>query len=174
MMGVEQMEIVVVEYDERWPELFARESTLLKNIIGDNLLDIQHIGSTSVPGLLAKPIIDILLVVHDLEKLDSCNKELAQLAYEAMGEFGIKGRRYFRKGAKKRSHQIHAFQEGSPHIARHLAFRDYLRFFPLEAKKYGEVKRILAKRFPHNPEGYMDGKDNFIKEREKLALDWQK
>jgi GrpB-like predicted nucleotidyltransferase (UPF0157 family) len=96
------------------------------------------------------------------------------IGYEVMGEFGIAGRRYYRRddAAGERTHQVHAFQSGSPHVERHLAFRDYLRAHREPARQYAELKRQLAHRFPHDIEAYMDGKDAFIKATEVQALAW--
>jgi hypothetical protein len=99
---------------------------------------------------------------------------MERLGYEVMGEFGIEGRRYFRRDdpTGRRTHQIHAFAEGSPHVRRHLAFRDFMRAHPGLAGQYGELKRSLAAAHPHDMDAYMDGKDGFIKEMEARALEW--
>jgi GrpB-like predicted nucleotidyltransferase (UPF0157 family) len=91
-----------------------------------------------------------------------------QFGYDGMGEFGIEGRRYFRRddSAGRRTNQIHAYAEGSPHVRRHLAFRDFMRTHPTLAGQYGELKRRLAEAHPHDMEAYMDGKNDFIKEME--------
>ena len=102
--------IVVVDYDPLWPLLFRKEADAISRILGDNLVLIHHIGSTSVPFLAAKPIIDIMPVVKDLSGVDAVSEEFVKLGYEYLGEFGIKGRRYLRKGGQERTHQIHIFQ----------------------------------------------------------------
>ena len=136
-------------------------------------MNIFHIGSTSVPNLKAKPIIDILLVVNDINELDTYSEQFERLGYEVMGEFGIKGRRYFRKGGDNRTHQIHAFQYNNiEEIERHLAFRDYLREHPEVCIQYGELKSQLAKQYPNDIDGYGDGKDDFVKSVEKDAIRW--
>ncbi len=94
---------------------------------------------------------------------------MSALGYEALGEFGLPGRRYFRKGDNPRTHQVHVFQEGDVQVGRHLAFRDYLVAHPAEAAAYGELKARLAARFAGDYEAYMDG---FIKETERRALCW--
>lgn len=134
---------------------------------------IVHIGSTSVPGLKAKPIIDMMPVVKDIEKIDSYREKMEGLGYECMGEFGITGRRYVRKGGDNRTHQVHVFQaDNKEDIQRHVAVRDYLRTHPEAVKQYGELKENLANQFPQEIEAYMDGKDAFVKELEKRALHW--
>lgn len=125
------IEVTVVEHDPGWTEAFEKEAAMVRGILGDDLINLFHIGSTSVAGLAAKPVIDILAVVADISRLDGREKAFAGAGYEAMGEFGLPGRRYFRKGGARRTHQIHAYQYDSVHeITRHLAFRDYLREMP--------------------------------------------
>lgn len=166
--------VVVVEYDPQWPEMFAAEAEKLKAVFGRELTAIHHIGSTSVPGLKAKPIIDIMPIVKDIGAVDRFNEAMIRLGYEPLGEFGIPGRRFFPKGGEKRTHHVHVFQEGSKEALRHMAFRDYLRAHPEEAGQYGELKQRLAGRFPDDIESYMDGKDGFIKAMEQKALAWWK
>ncbi|HIS14311.1 MAG TPA: GrpB family protein [Candidatus Ornithospirochaeta stercorigallinarum] len=163
--------IIVVDYDPLWPLLFRKEADAISRILGDNLVLIHHIGSTSVPFLAAKPIIDIMPVVKDLSGVDAVSGEFVKLGYEYLGEFGIKGRRYLRKGGQERTHQIHIFQmEDDTNILRHLAFRDYLRSHRDVAMEYAALKKDLAARFPYDIDGYCDGKDAFVKKIENLAL----
>lgn len=167
------MNVVVTEYNDNWKQKFSEESQKIKEIFGEELIDIHHIGSTSVPELKSKPIIDMMPVVKHIEKIDSFNERMEQLGYECMGELGMKGRRYFRKGGDNRTHQVHVFQKDNMEdITRHLAVRDYLRSHPDEANSYGDLKESLAKRFPTDIEAYMDGKDAFVKELERKALSW--
>ena len=168
-------EVVVVPHDPNWRDLFADESKLIAEALGQNVVAINHIGSTSIPGIYAKPVIDILIDVTDIDEVDAKNLEMQSLGYEVMGEFGIEGRRYFRKenNAGVRTHHIHAFETGSPQIARHLAFRDYMIAHPDKALAYSELKQTLAVRNARDPDGYMDGKDEFIKETDRLAEQWR-
>lgn len=167
------MEVKVVPYNPDWERMYRQESFCLRNILRNELVAIYHIGSTSVPGLAAKPIIDIMPVVKDINRIDRLNLEFERLGYECMGEFGISGRRYFRKGGDNRTHQMHVFQQDNrTDIDRHLAVRDYLRTHPSEAAHYGALKQGLALRFPHDIEGYCDGKDGFMKQLEAKALAW--
>lgn len=168
------MKVEVVPHDSTWHSKFEDESKLITPTLGDNLVKIHHIGSTSIPGIYAKPIIDILVEVKDITKVDEQNSAIAVFGYEAMGELGIPGRRYFRKHIEdKRTHHIHIFEVNSPEIERHLAIRDYMIAHPEDAQKYSELKRKLAKEYPEDIEGYMDGKDGFIKEFESRALAWK-
>lgn len=165
--------IQVVPYDPLWPEQYRREAELLSRVLGEELVSIHHIGSTSVADLQAKPIIDIMPVVKDIRRVDALEQGFRALGYEAMGELGIPGRRFFPKGGDNRTHHIHIFgRESREDILRHLAVRDYLRAHPGEAREYGELKAALARRFPHDNDGYCDGKDAFVKTLEKKALAW--
>ncbi|MDW8742642.1 GrpB family protein [Streptococcus suis] len=132
-----------------------------------------NIGSTAVKGLAAKSIIDIMPVVTNISLVDKHNKEFVAIGYECMGEFGIEGRRYFRKGGDNRTHQIHIFEQSNhKDINRHIAVRDFLRTHPDIALEYGELKMELAYRFSEDIEGYCTGKDAFVKQLEKDALLW--
>ena len=168
--------VEVLAYSEQWPQKFKQEQDLLKAIAPELILDIHHIGSTSVPHLAAKPIVDILMVVSDIVALDAFNPEFLALDYEVMGEFGIPGRRYFRKGGDNRSHHIHAFEKdtsiGKANIERHLAFRDYLRTFPKICQTYESIKKQAALACKNDIQIYMDKKNDFIKETESKALNW--
>lgn len=161
-------------HDPRWAGEFARESMAVAGALGTAVGAIHHIGSTSIPGIHAKPVIDMLAVTNHLSLLDGRGARIAALGYEALGEFGIPGRRYFRKdnSAGERTHQIHAFQIGSPQIARHLAFRDYLIAHPAVARDYDMLKHRLAAAFPADIGSYTDGKDAFIRDIDSRAAAW--
>lgn len=122
----------------------------------------------------AKPIIDILLEVTSLDLLDTKTLAIESLGYEAKGEFGISGRRYFRlnDGAGRRTHQVHAFAVGNQNALRHIAFRDYMKAHPLVAVGYGELKARLASENPHDMDAYINGEDTFVKEHQNRAMLW--
>ena len=161
----------VVPHDPAWAEGFETEAAALRSALGDEALAIHHIGSTSVPGLRAKPTIDVLVEAKEIGRLDDLEAEMAEKGYEAWGEYGIPGRRFFtRDRGPDRLCNVHAFQTGSPEVERHLAFRDYLIHHADTARAYGDLKRDLAERFPTDMEAYMNGKDAFIKETEREAL----
>lgn len=164
--------VEVCSYQEKWPVLFQEEAERLSQLFGNELIAIHHIGSTSVPGLKAKPIIDILPVVKDISVVDRYNEEMQSLGYEPKGEFGLPGRRFFQKGGNNRTHHVHMFQDGNDEITRHLAFRDFLKSHPHIRKTYGELKESLAKQFPLDMESYINGKNAFVKEIERKALEW--
>lgn len=167
------MIVEVKEYDPKWNCIYLEEVEKIKKILQDELIEIYHIGSTSVKGLKAKPIIDMMPVVKDINNIDQYNSEFILLGYEPMGEFGIPKRRFFKKGNEKRTHHIHIFQITDKYnIERHLAVRDYLREHSEDAKIYGELKYELAQKFSKDIEAYCEGKDSFVKDLEKKALAW--
>lgn len=143
--------ITVVPYDPAWSGLYEAEAQAIAGVLGQRLTAIHHIGSTAVPGLAAKPVIDIMPVVRAVTEADECRADFEALGYEYLGEFGIPGRRYLRKGGDERTHQMHIFASDDVHaIARHLAVRDYLRAHPARAAAYGALKLELAARFPYD------------------------
>jgi len=166
--------VILKPHDPRWASEFARESAVLASALGGAISVIHHVGSTAILGIHAKPIIDMLAVTEDLSFLDESTTPITNLGYEALGEFGISGRRYFRKdnSAGERTHQIHAFQIGSAQITRHLAFRDYLLAHPTVAHDYDMLKHRLTAKFPKDIRSYTNGKDSFIKDIDSHAAAW--
>ena len=171
---VTMRKVLVCPFNEKWSLQFAEEVKKLKLIFGNEIVNIHHIGSTSVPGLKAKPIIDIMPVVRDIELVEKYNQAMQDIGYEAKGENGIPERRYFQKGGDYRSHHVHIYQVGSDEIKRHLAFRDYLIDNLIEKKKYGELKEKLAKQYHNDMESYINGKEKLVKEIEVKALNQYK
>jgi len=160
------LSVVVEPHNPRWAEMFAAESQRIAQVLGPDAVAIHHFGSTAIPGIYAKPVLDILIEATNLPDLDAHNPDMAILGYQAMGEYGIPRRRFYRKNDSTgtRTHHIHAFATGSPELKRHLAFRDYLRTHPDSAKQYSDLKKKLADRHPDSIERYMIGKDPFIKD----------
>ncbi|WOO41310.1 GrpB family protein [Rubellicoccus peritrichatus] len=168
------MQVLVVPHKAEWRDDFKRESALIGRAL-DGLTDaIHHIGSTSIPGIYAKPIIDIMVEVSHIAEVDSRNPAMEELGYECMGEFGIEGRRFFRKDNKKgiRTHHVHIFETKSSHVIRHLAFRNYLIEHSDVALEYSSMKQKLVCEHPEDMESYIAGKDPFIKRVEQDALEW--
>lgn len=176
-----QRVIAVVPYQPQWSETFVAEQLLLQQALGTVAIAIHHIGSTAVPDLAAKPIIDILLEVSSLAELDNLTPQLLLLGYSTKGENGITGRRYFYKTApqsspgtpSQRSHHLHAFATDDPHLKRHLAFRDYLIKYPARAAEYQALKIAAAERCKdqHNSSVFYTGlKSSFIEYHTGLAL----
>lgn len=163
--------IVVQAYNSEWPQRYEEERARIMPILRDNCIAIYHIGSTSVPKLAAKPVIDIMIVVKNLKGVDAVSAEFSAIGYEWLGEYGIAGRRYLRKGGDERTHQIHIFQaEDWQNISRHLAFRDYLRSHEEARSEYAKLKKVLAQRFPYDIDRYGDGKEKLVGRLETQAL----
>lgn len=176
MTGGELMarKIEVVDYRPEWDTMFKVESKKIKKILGKNCVGVYHIGSTSVKGLPAKPIIDIMPVVKDISLVDAHNGEFEALGYECRGEFGIPGRRFYAKGGDNRTHHIHIFEQSNQtDIQRHIAVRDYLNAHSDTAAEYAALKKKLAAEFPFDNDGYCDGKEEYMKSLEEKALHWQ-
>lgn len=166
---------IVVPHDPAWAEAFRAESQRIKQAAGEALVTIHHIGSTSIRGIHAKPIIDMLGEAAGLAAVDAKENALIALGYEALGEFGIPRRRYFRKenADGMRTHHLHVFAAGDEQLTRHLAFRDYLRAHPNIAAEYSQLKCRLMAECAGDMERYMDGKDTFIKDVDRQAAAWR-
>ncbi len=166
--------VEVVPYDPAWKDEYRREERRLREVLGGEIVEIHHIGSTSIPGMPAKPIIDILVGVRKIDNIDLCNDAMARVGYEARGEYGLPGRRFFTKGIPKRTHNVHVYQPDSAGYRRHLDFRDYMIAHPEAAKKYGELKKAVAATCDNDIEKYCDMKDAFVKDMEQKAIAWAK
>jgi len=164
--------IAIVDYEPNWKRIFDIEKIALSQAIGNNAIKIEHIGSTAVAGLAAKPIIDILIEVKSLKALDTVNREIAVLGYVIKGDNGISGRRYFQKGGHQRTHHVHAFQSNDMHLHRHRAFKEYLIAYPMIALEYGSIKKATAYKSNNDSNVYTALKNEFIQKHEKLALEW--
>ncbi|XTZ36553.1 GrpB family protein [Salmonella enterica] len=162
--------LTVVDYDEHWPTLFEIECSLLQITLGTVISQIHHIGSTSVPGLAAKPVIDILIEVTNLDELDNLNDAMEHVGYTACGENSIPNRRYFTKGGNQRSHHIHAFTTGDAQIIKHLAFRDYLIKNNDVAAQYALIKHTAILLCENDTQRYSTFKTDFIHKHLRLAL----
>ena len=165
--------IEVVPYQSNWPSDFIKEADAIQSILKNEIIGIYHIGSTSIVGLSAKPVIDILIEVKNINAIDPYNSQMEGLQYIARGEFGMEGRRFFIKGLIHRTHHVHIFETGHPDIIRHLNFRDYMLSHPDDAKAYETLKLELAQQFRYDNDGYCDGKDAFIKEMDRRASLWK-
>lgn len=152
--------INIAPYDENWPLLYQAERDALARACGPLALAIEHVGSTSVPGLAAKPVIDILVVLRRHEDGVACVAPLEALGYEYRGANGITARHYFNKG-RPHSHHVHMLPEGHREITRLLGFRDHLRVHPEAARAYEGLKRDLARRFQDDRPSYTEAKSEF-------------
>ncbi|PSL40445.1 GrpB-like predicted nucleotidyltransferase (UPF0157 family) [Planomicrobium soli] len=162
--------VEVVEYDPAWKKQFEIAASEIRKVLGEGCLTVYHIGSTSVQGMAAKPVIDLMPIVRDIEKIDDFNLELMELGYVAKGENGLAGRRYFEKGGDERTHHVHIYQEGSKEIVRHLAFCSYLQENPHAAEEYSRLKKKLAREYPDNIELYIEGKEFLVLQIEKRSM----
>lgn len=159
-----QRKVVLSPYDLAWPQKFIAESSKIKAILGENSDSLYHIGSTAISGMLAKPTVDILVVVKNLATVDFLNPLFEKIGYQCMGEYGIPGRRYYWKGnPMQHDYHIHLFEQGCPEIDRHIAFRDYLRQHADFALSYANIKYCLQAQFPEDIIAYVQGKDPFIR-----------
>lgn len=165
------MKVRLTDYNENWVNLFQEEVEVLKKIFGDAIIRFEHFGSTSVQGLKAKPVIDMMCIVNDIENVDLFNDSMHALGYDVAGEWGIPGRRLFRKGGENRTHHIHFYKFDNPEMKRHLIFRDYLRVHPEEVARYSQFKAELAQRFENTSE-YSPAKKAFVQDMEQRALKW--
>ena len=163
----------LVVYDREWPMRAALESTRIAGAIGPNLVTTEHFGSTAVPGLMAKPVIDLMAVVTSLEELDWRRPTVEELGYAWHGEFGIEGRRFctLTQDGVRLVH-LHAYQRDSGQIGRHLAFRDYLRAHPDVARAYEAEKRRAAAMHPDDSMAYNGGKAAWLLREEAKAMVW--
>jgi GrpB-like predicted nucleotidyltransferase (UPF0157 family) len=166
--------VVLVDHDPMWHEMAREEAQRVSEALAPEVVAIHHIGSTAIPQIKAKPVLDFLVYVRDLGALDANQGRLAEIGYVARGEFGIPGRRYFVKDTRGvRTHQLHCFLNGDPEGERHILFRDYLRAHPDEASTYERLKMELAERFGHDTNVYADAKTEYVREVERRARIWR-
>ena len=165
---VPHVAIVIVEYDPRWPLLFAEERARIEAALGGLVERIEHIGSTSVAGLAAKPIIDLLAIADRLGSPEPYIGPLASLGYTFFPALGNADRHMFGRG-RPHTHHLHIVERGADEHARPIAFRDYLRTHPETAREYEALKRDLAQRFPDDRQAYNQAKTIFIRSIEAIA-----
>ena len=167
--------VAVVAHSPQWRTAFEAEAKHVAAALGQNVVAVHHIGSTAIPHIYAKPVIDLLVEVRNITEVDGQRSAMEALGYEVMGEYGIPGRRYFRKSNQQggRTHHIHAFEAGSAEVTRHLAFRDYMIAHPGDAQRYSALKKRLAEEHPQSMDAYVDGKDRFIQEVDRKAAQWR-
>jgi GrpB-like predicted nucleotidyltransferase (UPF0157 family) len=161
--------IVVVDYDRNWPDTFERLRADIWPVVCDVALAVEHVGSTAVPGLAAKPIIDLTVVVPTDAQIPAAIDRLAGLGYVHRGNLGVEGREAFDADASRPRHHLYLCPADSVALANHRAVRDYLRRHPEAARQYGELKKRLAKAFPHDIDRYVDGKTGMILEMLRTA-----
>jgi GrpB-like predicted nucleotidyltransferase (UPF0157 family) len=178
-MSKPKQTIIVVDYDPSWSQTFLELKEVLQNTLQDNCIAIEHVGSTSIPNLAAKPIIDLNVVIASSENLPKTIELLATLGYEHEGDLGVKNREAFKRlgedipkcesGRTWPNHYLYVCPQESLEHARQILFRDFLRSHPKKATKYGDLKRKLAALFPHDICKYTDGKKQLVEEVILLA-----
>jgi GrpB-like predicted nucleotidyltransferase (UPF0157 family) len=171
----DKLAVELVPHRPEWAEMARSESVRLKEALGDMLLAVHHIGSTAIPGIMAKPIVDLIPQVRDIDELNAAMPRLEALGYECLGEFGLPGRRYCHLTdpiTGKRKFQLHGYARGAGGMPRHLAFRDYLRAHPAIAKQYEAEKIRAAALHPDDVMAYNEAKNDWIKRAEREALAW--
>ena len=156
-------EITVVAYNPEWPQMFDQEAKNLKEIFGELAIGMHHKGSTSVPNLMAKPVIDITIEVDDIAKVDQLNASLSSIGYNARGEYGMPLRRFFTKG-EPRSHHLHVWDKGHAEIEKDLLFRDTLIQNQPARLAYENLKQKLCEQHQFEPDQYTIGKNRLVKE----------
>lgn len=158
--------VVVMPYDVKWKQAFINIKSELEAVLGDLALRIEHVGSTSVEGLSAKPVIDIDVVIKDTSILEPVISALAKIGYRHEGDLGIPGREAFKYEGKEHlmKHHLYVCAKDSDELKRHLAFRDYLRSHPEAVKKYSRVKTEGAELYPYDIDKYIEHKSPFIEE----------
>ncbi|MGD9932837.1 MAG: GrpB family protein, partial [Dehalococcoidia bacterium] len=164
--------VVLVPYDREWPHTFAGLRDEIAGACGDLLSGVEHVGSTAVPGLAAKPVIDVMPVLHRFDDGPACAERLEPLGYTYLGEYGIPGRHFFRKddaATGERIANVHMYEADHDEAIAHFAFRDYLRAHDDWRDRYAALKRELAARFPNEVESYAEAKTDFVKEVVALA-----
>jgi GrpB-like predicted nucleotidyltransferase (UPF0157 family) len=152
--------VIVVPYDEKWKAEFERIKEELLLVLDNSIIAIEHVGSTSVEGLAAKPIIDIDIIIKDYNSFEDIKIRLAQIGYTHEGDLGIKDRQAFQYENKQHLMKHHLFvcPAYSEELKRHITFRDYLRQNQKDRDWYGEVKTLAAERYPEDINSYMIAK----------------
>lgn len=178
--ALERVEVIAVEllpHDPAFAVRARQEAAWLEAALGETLITVHHIGSTSIPGIRAKPVLDLLPVVTDLAALDAARGAIEALGYQWRGEFGMPGRRYCPMNdpaTGKRAVQLHFWQDGDPEIARHLNFRDYLLAHPEQARAYEAEKLRAAAVQPGDSLLYNREKNDWIEAADIRAAAWAK
>lgn len=163
MLGLPKGVVRLETFDPQWILEFEKEKAVIQDCIGKFIIDIQHVGSTSIEGLDSKPIIDIAVGVISLEIAHKCIEPLEQLGYEYKGHAGVSGRLFFTKGdVSNRTHHIHIEEVNSDNWWNHILFRDYLRLYEYVRDEYAELKKTLAKEYEDDRETYTAKKVDFI------------
>jgi GrpB-like predicted nucleotidyltransferase (UPF0157 family) len=161
-LGVEFPFVRLSPYTPDWARAFADERDRIASVIGSHVLDIQHVGSTSIPGLSAKPIIDIAIAVPTLEVAELLRPQMAEIGYDYAGDGGVPGQRIYGRGPRLRTHLVHAVISQGQAWSEYMSFRDTLRRDPALTQEYDTLKRSLAEKYPDDRPSYTAAKGKFI------------
>lgn len=168
--------VVLADHDTRWTACFDVISGSMAAGLEPFEIEIHHVGSTAVPNIKAKPILDVLCIADVIEAFDALRHRMEEMDFVWKGEYGIPGRRYCVRYNREQTVSyvhLHAFRRGHPAVEEHLLFRDYLRARPEKAQQYESLKRTLAEKFASDRKNYTDGKDTLIKTLIQEARTWK-
>jgi GrpB-like predicted nucleotidyltransferase (UPF0157 family) len=170
-----QRRVYLLPHDPEWAERAEQYGAEVAVILGPLLVRMEHIGSTSIPGIHAKPVIDLMPIVRSVEAVDTLQGAFEAAGFCWYGEYGLPGRRYLNRDdpeTGERLTNVHIYAADNPEVERHIAFRDYLRAHPNSARDYEAVKLTCAANHPADISGYMDCKDAMCKQIESDAVAW--
>jgi GrpB-like predicted nucleotidyltransferase (UPF0157 family) len=156
--------VEIEDYDPRWPEVFADIRDQISSTLSGLAQRIEHVGSTAVPGLAAKPIIDLIVVINTCEDLHAVIRNLEATGYHHEGDLGLPGREAFTTAPDMSAHHLYVCADDDLHLARQLLFRDFLRTHPATAAAYARLKRSLARQYRYDRSAYTDAKSTFIEQ----------
>lgn len=156
--------VEVLPYNEEWPQTFGRLRDIVWPSVSDFALALEHVGSTAVPGLAAKPVIDLCIVIRARADALLGVERLSRLGYVHRGDLGVPDREAFGHPETLPRHHLYMAPQGSLSLRNQLAVRDFLRANPDRANAYGDLKHRLAQQFPNDIDGYIEGKTDFILE----------
>ena len=163
MIGLKRGVVELKQYNPKWKDFYNQESKEITSAISKFIVDIQHIGSTAIPNIVAKPIIDIAVAIDSLKNIEKIIKPLEEIGFTYRGEQGVPDRHLFVKGGEEcRTHHLHVTFKEHYEWKKHLVFRDYLLEHPKEARQYSKLKKRLKREYKGDRGAYTDGKTEFI------------
>lgn len=172
MIGLKSGTVKLSRHSRAWQRGYRCEATRLGKQLGSSRYTLEHIGSTAVPGLDAKPIIDMAMMIPSLKRLALWIRQFEKAGYTYKGEYGLRGRHFFVRGDPVKFH-LHLVASGCKHWERWLLFRDYLRARPDEARRYNSLKKTLARKYANNRDAYTRSKTPLVNRMLKQAKKWQ-
>ena len=161
LLGLKRGTVVLSPHCDEWHRLFEEEKARILDAIGEHVVAIEHVGSTAICGIVAKPILDLMVGIPTFEYGEKCVQPLERRGYEYKGENGVPMRHFFGKGSPRTRH-LHMVDVNSDFWKNHLLFRDHLRHNISAAQEYNDLKLSLAHRFPDDREAYTSGKETFV------------